>query len=152
MLTSIARTLQFRAQTAKIRGMHSASCVQSERWLALILVSAGLACSSSGIKARSPDGAQAADGTQAGDAASAGDAAWAPDVTKDSLASVSLDVSGLDSPVATIDAGLCGNGKLDPGEECDDGNTVDGDGCMSDCWTPTGSRRTRENSCATRTV
>lgn len=27
----------------------------------------------------------------------------------------------------------CGNGKLDPGEECDDGNTEDGDGCNSAC-------------------
>ncbi|KAK6353955.1 hypothetical protein TWF730_008375 [Orbilia blumenaviensis] len=27
----------------------------------------------------------------------------------------------------------CGNGKLDPGEECDDGNTKDGDGCNSAC-------------------
>jgi len=27
----------------------------------------------------------------------------------------------------------CGDGKLDPGEECDDGNTVDGDGCAANC-------------------
>jgi cysteine-rich repeat protein len=29
--------------------------------------------------------------------------------------------------------GLCGNGELDPGEECDDGNNVSGDGCAADC-------------------
>jgi cysteine-rich repeat protein len=34
---------------------------------------------------------------------------------------------------ATIDVGLCGNGWLDPGEECDDGNTVSGDGCSASC-------------------
>ena len=28
---------------------------------------------------------------------------------------------------------LCGNGTLDPGEQCDDGNTTDGDGCDHDC-------------------
>lgn len=28
---------------------------------------------------------------------------------------------------------LCGNGVLDRGEECDDGNTADGDGCSSLC-------------------
>ena len=28
---------------------------------------------------------------------------------------------------------LCGNGTLDPSEECDDGNTADGDGCSSTC-------------------
>lgn len=33
------------------------------------------------------------------------------------------------------DAGLCGNGQLDPGEECDDGNTTSGDGCSPGCQT-----------------
>src|SRR5436190_22895480 len=27
----------------------------------------------------------------------------------------------------------CGNAKVDPGEACDNGNTVAGDGCSSDC-------------------
>ena len=38
----------------------------------------------------------------------------------------------------TIDAGPpeCGNGVPEPGEECDDGNLVDGDGCESDCMLP----------------
>ena len=28
---------------------------------------------------------------------------------------------------------ICGNGSVDSGEQCDDGNTVNGDGCQSDC-------------------
>jgi len=28
---------------------------------------------------------------------------------------------------------ICGNGKVESGEECDDGNTIDGDGCSSTC-------------------
>jgi cysteine-rich repeat protein len=28
---------------------------------------------------------------------------------------------------------LCGNGTVDPGEECDDGDNIDGDGCAFDC-------------------
>ena len=28
---------------------------------------------------------------------------------------------------------FCGDGNLDPGEECDDGGTVNGDGCSSNC-------------------
>jgi cysteine-rich repeat protein len=28
---------------------------------------------------------------------------------------------------------LCGNGVTGPGEECDDGNTADGDGCSAEC-------------------
>jgi cysteine-rich repeat protein len=30
-------------------------------------------------------------------------------------------------------AALCGNGVLDPGEQCDDGNARDGDGCSATC-------------------
>jgi cysteine-rich repeat protein len=30
-------------------------------------------------------------------------------------------------------SGSCGNGVIDPGEQCDDGNTVSGDGCSSTC-------------------
>ncbi|MDY0004136.1 MAG: DUF4215 domain-containing protein [Polyangia bacterium] len=30
-------------------------------------------------------------------------------------------------------SGLCGNGVIDPGEQCDDGNTLDHDGCSSKC-------------------
>ncbi|MFQ5512100.1 MAG: right-handed parallel beta-helix repeat-containing protein [Candidatus Krumholzibacteriia bacterium] len=37
----------------------------------------------------------------------------------------------------TVDAGAdeasCGDGVIDPGEECDDGNPVNGDGCDSNC-------------------
>src|SRR5213075_2532769 len=28
---------------------------------------------------------------------------------------------------------VCGNGKMEPGEVCDDGNARDGDGCSSGC-------------------
>ena len=30
---------------------------------------------------------------------------------------------------------LCGDGVVDDGEDCDDGNTVDGDGCSAVCTT-----------------
>ena len=33
----------------------------------------------------------------------------------------------------TCPTAVCGNGMQEPGEECDDGNTFDGDGCKSDC-------------------
>ena len=99
---------------------------------------AGLACSSAAPQAATPgalapDAALVPDTALAPDAALVPDTALAPDATVDSAASVSLDVNGFDRPVATIDAGLCGNGKLDPGEECDDGNTLPGDGCTSQC-------------------
>ncbi|HEY8375446.1 MAG TPA: myxococcus cysteine-rich repeat containing protein [Nannocystis sp.] len=39
---------------------------------------------------------------------------------------------------ATTAEDLCGNGIVDPGEACDDGNTVDGDGCSAMCEQETG--------------
>lgn len=38
-------------------------------------------------------------------------------------------------PSFTASAAVCGNGVLDSGEACDDGNTVSGDGCSGDCLT-----------------
>jgi len=38
------------------------------------------------------------------------------------------------TPHATITPG-CGNGVIDPGEDCDDGNTLNCDSCPSDCHT-----------------
>src|SRR5262245_20569346 len=32
--------------------------------------------------------------------------------------------------------GVCGNGELEAGEQCDDGNTRDGDACEHDCTLP----------------
>jgi cysteine-rich repeat protein len=37
----------------------------------------------------------------------------------------------------------CGNGRLDPGEACDDGNAADGDGCSSTCQ-PDGAPKAAE--------
>jgi cysteine-rich repeat protein len=36
-------------------------------------------------------------------------------------------------PTTTAPAGLCGNGVLDPGEACDDGNLDNSDACLNDC-------------------
>ena len=35
--------------------------------------------------------------------------------------------------VEVVMTSLCGNGKVDPGEQCDDGNDQNGDGCSSSC-------------------
>ncbi len=34
---------------------------------------------------------------------------------------------------ANVSSPVCGNGVFEQNEECDDGNTVDGDGCSSAC-------------------
>ncbi len=47
-------------------------------------------------------------------------------------------------------AGACGNGKLEPAEECDDGNRSDGDGCLATCRAATcgdGRQRTAVEEC-----
>jgi cysteine-rich repeat protein len=42
-------------------------------------------------------------------------------------------VIGFDSDANIICSGACGNGVLNPGESCDDGNTESGDGCTASC-------------------
>jgi cysteine-rich repeat protein len=37
------------------------------------------------------------------------------------------------SPAAWAQLSVCGNATLEPGEECDDGNTLNGDGCTAAC-------------------
>jgi len=44
-------------------------------------------------------------------------------------------VIGFDSEANIICSEACGNGVLNPGESCDDGNTESGDGCPSTCQT-----------------
>lgn len=36
-------------------------------------------------------------------------------------------------PTSGCDSGTCGNGRIEAGEQCDDGNTTDGDGCSATC-------------------
>jgi len=45
---------------------------------------------------------------------------------------VTLNGSGAIDAIV-YEAPLCGDGNLDPGEECDDGNNLDGDGCSAQC-------------------
>ena len=39
----------------------------------------------------------------------------------------------IDTADVVYDLVMCGNGQLDYGEECDDGNTISDDGCSYDC-------------------
>lgn len=36
-------------------------------------------------------------------------------------------------PILCVMEPFCGDGNIDPGEQCDDGNNIDGDGCSADC-------------------
>ncbi|MEM9068093.1 MAG: DUF4215 domain-containing protein [Myxococcota bacterium] len=62
--------------------------------------------------------------------------------TIDDDAGIEFDASRSDTGVIERDGGggvdggtdpACGDNSVDPGEECDDGNTRDGDGCDSEC-------------------
>ena len=64
----------------------------------------------------------------AGRDAAPGDSA----VGTDAGADLGTDVGPLDAAPETP-GGRCGNGTVDGGEECDDGNLVDGDGCSASC-------------------
>jgi len=51
------------------------------------------------------------------------------------LGCLSFTGCGSHAPVAPTSE--CGNGVVEPGEQCDDGNTTDGDGCSATCQTET---------------
>jgi len=56
--------------------------------------------------------------------------------------------------VGVADPTLCGNGMIDPGETCDDGNTTAGDGCSATCQTEpggTGGTKTGGGCCSAGT-
>ncbi len=56
-----------------------------------------------------------------------------PCSTNGDLSTVKADIDACHDTVATATTGNCGNGSLDPGEECDDGNSGGGDGCSALC-------------------
>ncbi len=62
-----------------------------------------------------------------------GPATTAADSTTDSEPTTS-DASG--DPTMTTSSGRCGDGVLDPGEDCDDGNGVADDECTNECSSP----------------
>ncbi len=52
------------------------------------------------------------------------------------VSDASIAAGGASADAAVVDAGppsLCGNGRLDPGEQCDDGNEKNKDGCDDTC-------------------
>lgn len=46
---------------------------------------------------------------------------------------IALAISPSSASAAICPTGICGDGFVDPGEECDDGNLTVGDGCSADC-------------------
>ncbi len=71
---------------------------------------------------------------QPGSSVSHFDTACAPDQLLEPVYTAALHDVGLTRDVL-IDLGWsgCGDGVIDPGEQCDDGNTLDGDCCSSSC-------------------
>ncbi|MHC4697179.1 MAG: DUF4215 domain-containing protein [Planctomycetota bacterium] len=54
--------------------------------------------------------------------------------------------------IANVSAYVCGNGLVEPGEECDDDNTQGGEGCSSTCMVENGWECTGEPSACTEIV
>ena len=59
-----------------------------------------------------------------------------PDASETALdARLDAPPTTIDAAAPTVDANLCGNGTLDPGEQCDDGNHDNTDACSNQCIT-----------------
>jgi len=69
-------------------------------------------------------------------AINAGDPAFVPGAGEVDLDGTAR-VNGPRVDIGADEATICGNGVVEPPEQCDDGNLVDSDGCDSNC-TPTG--------------
>lgn len=80
----------------------------------------------------------------------AGDCCVSPDPTKQSICA---NNPGNFGKFCTLSSVACGNGEKQEGEECDDGNTVNGDGCTAKCtkenyyciWVPESEHPTCRN-------
>ncbi|NJK33313.1 MAG: hypothetical protein HC927_13430 [Deltaproteobacteria bacterium] len=83
-----------------------------------------------------PAGDEAESETETGDADEVGDSGT-DDETGDSNSETSSSATTTDTTDETDETTsttpLCGDGNVDPGEECDDGNDDDFDGCLADC-------------------
>lgn len=74
--------------------------------------------------------------TIAGTGTTADDTTAAPTTSSSTGAATTGTGSTTEAPTGTggtTEASLCGNGVIDFGEPCDDGNGVNGDGCNRDC-------------------
>lgn len=110
------------------------------RWIA-VLAMLGVACgddasavdaTSSGSSSASSSGASA---DESSESASAADTT----VATSDVATTSSSSSGIADSTgssATFGVEYCGNGVIDPGEECDDDNEIDGDACSATCTNP----------------
>jgi cysteine-rich repeat protein len=89
-----------------------------------------------------PAGAGSSSSSAGASSSSADDSSSAADddASTTSLADTSSSSSGGepsdDSSSTGMSPAVCGNGQLEPGEDCDDGNARGGDGCSADCTVP----------------
>ncbi len=95
-------------------------------------------------------------GGMAGTGGVGGAAGGTTDAGHDAVLDVSKDVvvkpdSGIDARADASEgaASLCGNGVKDPGEQCDDGNRLDLDGCSSICTDSTACEACEVENCPT---
>jgi cysteine-rich repeat protein len=123
--------------------IHERKARVDRSWCAQLLAAAGFVCGSlamSGCWLGFPTAMPDDDGGQS-------------DRAVDALASDATGDGGADSAAddgAEPDASLCGDGVLDTGEDCDDGNGVGGDGCDPSCRVEQGFHCAGEPSeCAT---
>jgi len=93
----------------------------NHRSLALVLVVAGC-----------PGDDATGEGETGGDASSSGATTTGSSSTDDGTASSPTSIDP-DESDATTEASVCGDATIEGAEVCDDGNTLDGDGCSADC-------------------
>ena len=105
--------------------------------------------SSDGTTAGTADGTSSSSSSSSSDSSTTGPAC--PPGEEDCACNEGVCNDGLACVDGTCVVLLCGNGELDPGEDCDDDNTVDSDGCDNDCTISAGAAQViagEEHVCA----
>ncbi|MCA9693175.1 MAG: hypothetical protein R3A51_03090 [Nannocystaceae bacterium] len=97
------------------------------------LCASALACGDDGRETGSSDSGSESLGSETTDASTTTDGTSSTDATAGPGGSDSETMTGNTTSVDTTTPGVCGDGSIDEGEECDDGDNGPGQACLEGC-------------------
>jgi fibro-slime domain-containing protein len=98
------------------------------------VVETGESCDCGNDPTKVPSGCTGINGLFNGDGTGCSKTCTKEPICRAAVASCTAGTAGTTQACSTV----CGNGNVEAGEDCDDGNTVSGDGCSSTCKTEAG--------------
>lgn len=90
-------------------------------------------CGGDSEVAKKPDGGSGGDASAGGGSGGTGGSGGGINIDSSAGGSGGAPDACADESCASDAGPACGDGKIDPGEKCDDGNGISGDGCAANC-------------------